>query len=68
MAILGTGKRLPLPGDCAACQYPKFMHEEGEPQQYCTFVPPWDTMRKQRLLLIRAVRNEEQHGVSYPVN
>jgi hypothetical protein len=51
-----TGDRIPMPGDCARCGYPKFMHEEGEPFHGCEFLTPDDTLRKQRLLLRRAAR------------
>lgn len=50
--------RLPQPGDCVTCNYPKFMHEEGEPKEDCVFSAPSDQLRKQRLLLIRAARGK----------
>lgn len=50
--------RLPLPGDCADCTYPKFMHEEGEPKADCVFSEPDNDLRKRRLLLIRAAREK----------
>jgi len=50
-------ERIPLPGDCARCGYPKFMHEDDEPMSGCEFLVPDDTLRKQRLLLRRAARD-----------
>ena len=49
-----AGVRLPMPSDCATCMYPKWMHDEGEPQEGCSFAAPDDQLRKQRLLLRRA--------------
>lgn len=57
MATFSGGERLPQPGDCAECNYPKFMHEAGEAKELCTYVPPSDLLRKRRLLLIRAARD-----------
>lgn len=51
-------ERIPLPGDCAACGYPKFMHEDDEPLSGCEFKVPDDALRKQRLLLRRAARGD----------
>jgi len=52
-----TDRRIPLPGDCARCGYPKFMHEPDEPMSGCEFLMPDDKLRKQRLLLRRAARD-----------
>lgn len=60
MATFSEGVRLPRPGDCAECNYPKFMHEEGEPKDDCTYSPPSDLLRKRRLLLIRAAREADK--------
>lgn len=57
MATFSDGVRLPQPGDCAECNYPKFMHEEGEAKADHTYSPPSDLLRKRRLLLIRAARS-----------
>lgn len=50
-------ERIPLPSDCAACDYPQWMHEEGEFREGCDYVTPSDELRKQRLLRKRAARD-----------
>lgn len=51
-----TDRRRPLPSDCSVCEFPQWMHEEGESRQDCVYVRPTDELRKQRLLAIRAAR------------
>lgn len=48
--------RIPLPGDCATCAYPKWMHEVGEYKADCSFSEPDDALRKARLMFIRSLR------------
>lgn len=57
-----SDQRIPLPSDCAVCDYPQWMHEEGEFREGCDYLAPGVELRKQRLVARRAANQAAQHG------